>query len=98
MDVMNQGKNRKISIGRIQIWARFGVQRLTLRHDFPTQRTETKMFLQKQKRKAAHFIQQKIPLGSEMYIGKKNVKGHSTEDIKHSCFPNNLNNGHIYTS
>lgn len=35
---MNQGKNRKISIGRIQIWARFGVQkRLTLRYDFPTQ-------------------------------------------------------------
>ena len=56
------------------------------------------MFRQKQKQKAAHFIQQKIPLGSETYIRKKNVKGHSTEDIKHSCFPNNLNNGHIYTA
>lgn len=42
MDVMNQGKNRKISIGRIQIWARFGVQRLTLRHDFPTQENRNK--------------------------------------------------------
>ena len=32
-----RGKNRKISIGRIQIWARFGVERrLTLRYDFPT--------------------------------------------------------------
>lgn len=61
-------------------------------------RTKTEMFWQNQKWKAAHFLQQRIPVGSQTYIIKKNAKGHSTEKIKHSCFPDYLNNEHIYSS
>ena len=56
MDDMNQGKNRKISIGRIQIWARFGVQRrLTLRYDFPTQENRNRNVLTEEEMKGSTF-------------------------------------------
>lgn len=99
MDDMNQGENRQISISRIQIWARFGVQRShTLRNNFPTQENKKRNVLTEPEMKGSTFLSTEDSGRVWDIYYKKKVKGHSTEKIKHSCFPNNLNNEDIYTS